>query len=88
MPNQKLVIGEVKAKTKNMVFPDQKIREGKDEEQTSFILPKCLKSFNSCVEDVDEAKASKLGIFFYIDNSRPTFDVYRIKLQLIITILL
>merc|ERR1719322_1977866 len=38
--------GKGKAKTKNMVFPDQKSRKGK--KQKSFILPKCLESFQSC----------------------------------------
>ena len=44
----------VKNKTKNMVFPDQKMRKGKQHEDKSFILPKCLESFTSCVEDVSE----------------------------------
>ena len=53
-----MVVGEVKVKekgkNKNMVFPDQKLRKGKQHEEKSFILPKCLESFTSCVEDVSE----------------------------------
>ena len=57
--------GKGKAKTKNMVFPDQKLRKGK--KQKSFNLHKCLESFQSCVEDVsdlpmdDEVEGRALG---------------------------
>ena len=45
--------GKGKAKTKNMVFPDQKLTKGKKQkDEKSFILPKCLESFESCVEDL------------------------------------
>jgi hypothetical protein len=40
-----------------MVFPDQKARKGKKQEEKSFRLPKCLESFESCVEDAIEGRA-------------------------------
>ena len=65
--------GKEKMKTKNMVFPDQKMRKGKKQkDEKSFILPKCLKSFESCVEDVsdlpmdDEVEGRELGRLMYL----------------------
>ena len=48
MMNQTERKGKPKEKTKNMVFPGQKMRKGKQKDEKSFILPKCLESFESC----------------------------------------
>ena len=96
VPNPKLVVGELlpitknntrsrkgkKQKTKNMVFPGQKKNKDSENDTSvkSFRLPKCLESFDSCVEDVDEmqgqAEGRELckGYFIFIRNE---YNCYR-----------